>query len=69
MGQAVDPAAHQHGVHRLGRGTELAGDLHRPEPLVPPQVHDLRVNCSAVLVGLWCGREERSTIPAMPSVR
>jgi hypothetical protein len=36
-GQAVDPAAREYRVHGRGRDTELAGDLHRPEPFAPLQ--------------------------------
>ena len=39
--QPVQPTADQHRVHR-GRGQpELRGDRDRPEPLSPPQMHDL----------------------------
>ena len=48
---------------------EPAGDLDRAEPLAPPQPHDLAHHLRLVLVGLWCGRELRSIIPAAPSAR
>src|SRR6478735_8385841 len=39
-GEPVDPAPHQHGVHRGSRDPEPAADLYRPEPVPPPQPDD-----------------------------
>ncbi len=69
VGQPVDPAAHEHGVHRRGRHAKLAGDLHRPEPLAPAQPHDLLQHCRRVLAGQVWGRELRSVMPCGPSAR
>jgi len=41
MGEPVDPAAPQNGVHRRGCDACLAGDLRGPKPMTPPQPHDL----------------------------
>jgi hypothetical protein len=40
-GQAVEPAPHQHRVDRGGRDAQPAADLHRSQPLAPPQPNDL----------------------------
>jgi hypothetical protein len=40
VGQPVQPAADQHGVHRRGRQAQLVTYLDRPEPLPPAQPHD-----------------------------
>jgi hypothetical protein len=39
--EPVDPAADKDSVHRRGRQPDPAGDRHRPQPLLPAQVHDL----------------------------
>ena len=41
MGQPVDPAPHQHRVHRGWSQTHPVGDLDRSQPLLPAQMHDL----------------------------
>jgi hypothetical protein len=38
--QAIGPAAAQHVVRRSGRDPDPGGDLHRPQPLLPAQMHD-----------------------------
>jgi hypothetical protein len=39
--EPVDPAGDQDPVHRRGRQADPGGDRHRPQPLLPPQMHDL----------------------------
>ena len=41
MGEPVEPAAHQYRVDCRGRHAEAGTDLHRSEPLLPPEMDDL----------------------------
>jgi hypothetical protein len=41
VGEAVDPATHQHCMHGRGLHPEPAGDLDRAESVSPPQPNDL----------------------------
>jgi hypothetical protein len=41
VGQPVEPAPDQHRMHGRGRDPQLRPDRHRPQPLLPPHVHDL----------------------------
>src|SRR5829696_8992709 len=41
MPQTADPAANQDGMHRRGGQADPWGDLGRPQPLGPAQMHDL----------------------------
>lgn len=70
VGDTVDPVPDQHRVHRRGRNLESATDLDRPSRSLS-QVHDPahhRRRCPARL-GWWCGREDRSIMPAGPSTQ
>jgi hypothetical protein len=40
MPKPVDPARHQHSVHRRGRQPDSVGDRDRAQPLLPAQTHD-----------------------------
>jgi hypothetical protein len=40
-GEAADPATDQDGMHGGGGQADPGGNLGRPQPLVPAQLHDL----------------------------
>jgi len=66
VSEAADAATNQDGMHGGGGQPNPRGDLGRPQPLGPAQVHHLAHQRRGVRRGEWWGRLDRSAIPADP---
>jgi hypothetical protein len=69
VAEPAEVAAEHDLVDGRGGQTDPWGDLGRSQPLPQAQLDDLRTCGVGVRRGLWCGRLERSAIPAGPSWR
>ena len=67
--EAADATADQDRVHGRSGQPDPSSDLDRPESLGPAQVHDPTHHWRRVRQGEWCGRLDRSAIPAGPWTR
>jgi hypothetical protein len=52
VGELVEPAAHQHRMHRRSLDPEAIGDLYRAKTMLQPQPHDLAHHARLGAVGL-----------------